>query len=170
MVLTGLSQTPWQVWRGTPPFPSLYAPLTQNPVSAPGMVHTANTWCTMCDMQERYESWKYDEHYSKQETAEVPIEMARVIRHLTSASFLDERLPVAATSGWFSFSSTSTTPSAITKTMNKVFFLDNYAINAYVIVDLGSIIDITHIYGSILFSTESSFEVQWHPCYYLFSY
>ena len=31
--------TPWQVWRGTPPFPSLYAPppppLTQNPVSAP---------------------------------------------------------------------------------------------------------------------------------------
>ena len=41
MVLTALSQTPWQVWRGTPPFPSLYAPLppppplTQNPVSAP---------------------------------------------------------------------------------------------------------------------------------------
>ena len=26
MVLTALSQTPWQVWRGTPPFPSLYAP------------------------------------------------------------------------------------------------------------------------------------------------
>lgn len=51
--------------------------------------------------------------------------------------------------------------------------MDNYheiAINAYVIVDLGSIIDITHIYGSILFPTESSFEVQWHPCYNLFSY
>ena len=30
MVLTALSQTPWQVRRGTPP-------LTQNPVSAPGL-------------------------------------------------------------------------------------------------------------------------------------
>ena len=29
---------------------------------------------------------EYDEHHCKQETAEVPIEMARVIRHLTSES------------------------------------------------------------------------------------
>ena len=37
MLLTALSQTPWEVWRGTPPFPSLLMPpLTQNPVSAPG--------------------------------------------------------------------------------------------------------------------------------------
>ena len=69
--------------------------------------------------------WKLEIWWALLQTrnsCEVPIEMARVIRHLTSASFLDERLPVAATSGWFSFSSTSTTPSAITKTMNKVVF------------------------------------------------
>ena len=29
---------------------------------------------------------EYDEHHCKQETAEIPIEMARVIRHLTSES------------------------------------------------------------------------------------
>ena len=29
---------------------------------------------------------EYDEHHYKQETARVPIEMARVIRHLTSES------------------------------------------------------------------------------------
>ena len=43
-MLPALSQTPWQVWRGTPPFLFLYAPpppfpLTQNPVSAPLSLH-----------------------------------------------------------------------------------------------------------------------------------